>query len=295
MGADIFRVTRRNKLFFPDDGLTKGDLIDYYGRIAPTMLPYLRDRPLTLHRFPDGIDAEGFYQKAVADHFPDWLARAAVAKEGGTVTHALAVGHETLRYLADQGTIEFHVWLARIDRPHHPDRLVFDLDPPGSDFRPVVRAARAIKTLLDELSLASFVMTTGSRGLHVTLPLDRSLDFDEVRAFARIVAAQITAEAPDEFTTEQRKNKRGDRVYLDVMRNVYAQTGVAPYSVRARRGAPVATPLDWHELDDTGLHPQRYHLRNIFRRLGQRPCPWRDIDRHAQSLTNPLRHLQDYA
>lgn len=295
MAADAFRATRRNKLFFPDDGLTKGDLIDYYGRIAPTMLPYLRDRPLTLHRFPEGIGAEGFYQKSVSDHFPDWLARATVAKEGGAVTHALADGRDALSYLVDQGTIEFHIWLARLDKPHHPDRLVFDLDPAGNDFQAVVRAARAIKALVDNLGLTSFVMTTGSRGLHVTLPLDRSLDFDQVRTFARSVATRVATNAPDEFTTAHRKASRGGRVYLDVMRNAYAQTTVAPYSVRARPGAPMATPLAWHELDAPGMHPQRYHLRNIFRRLGQRPCPWRDIDLHAQSLTKAFRYLQDFA
>lgn len=287
MAADNFHASHRDKLFFPADGLTKGDLIDYYGRIAPSMLPHLRDRPLTLHRFPDGIGEEGFFQKSVSEHFPDWLPRTTVAKEGGTVTHALCRGSRDLRYLADQATITFHAWLARLDRPHHPDRLIFDLDPPGENFAAVVHAARAIKARLDELELTAFVMTTGSRGLHVTLPLDRSADFDTVRGFAREIAAGLVENEPDAFTIAQRKAKRGDRVYLDVMRNAYAQTGVAPYSVRAKPGAPIATPLEWRELGDSRLHPRRYHLGNIFRRLGRRDCPWRDIDRHAQSLPNP--------
>lgn len=292
MADDAFRVSHRDKILFPGDGITKGGLIDYYGRIAPVMLPYLRDRPLTLHRFPDGIAEEGFFQKSVSDYFPDWIARATVAKEGGTVTHALCRDARTLQYLADQATIDFHIWLARIDRPRHPDRLIFDLDPPGDDFAPVVRAARAIKALLDELGLVAFPMTTGSRGLHVTLPLDRGADFDAARGFARALATRIAEDEPDAYTLEQRRAKRGDRVYLDVMRNGYAQTGVAPYSVRAKPGAPVATPLAWRELDDPKLHPRRYHLGNIFRRLGQRPCPWREIDRHAQSLEAAAKRLR---
>jgi len=291
MTSPAFRASRRDKILFPGDGLTKGDLIDYYARIAPHMLPHLRDRPLTLRRFPDGIGETGFFQKAAGEHYPDWIPRATVAKAGGTVTHPLCADRDDLRYLADQAAIELHVWLARLDRPHHPDRLVFDLDPPGDDFAPVVHAARALRSHLDDLGLAAFVMTTGSRGLHVTLPLDRGADCDRVRAFAHGLAARMADESPDAFTVAQRKAERGDRVYLDVMRNAYAQTGVAPYSVRAKPGAPVATPLAWRELDDPRLHPRRYHLRNIFRRLGQRDCPWRDIDRHAQSLDAAMRGL----
>lgn len=278
-------IDHPGKLLFPDCGLTKAGLADYLVRVAEFMLPHLRDRPLTLRRFPDGIEAEGFFQKNVSPHFPDWIARVTVArKAGGSVTHVLAHDVDTLRYLADQAAIELHVWLARHDRPEHPDRLIFDLDPPDDDFAAVVAAARALRDELEAAGLAAFVMTTGSSGLHVVAPLDRSADFERVRGYAERLAERLAQAQPARFTTAQRKSKRGGRVYLDVMRNAYAQTGVAPYSVRAKPGAPVATPLDWDELGGRDMHPQRFRVDNIFRRLAQKTCPWAAIDRHARAL-----------
>ena len=286
-------IDNADKVFYPDAGYTKADLVDYYQRIAAQMLPLIEGRPLTLHRFPDGIDGVNFIQKSVQDHYPDWMERVTVDKEDGQITHAVAPDADTLAWLADQGTIAFHVWLSRADKPHHPDRLIFDLDPPGDDFDQVIKAARCVRERLDALGLASFVMTTGSSGLHVVVPLDRSADFDTVRDFAERVAEQLAGEHPDDFTTAHRKDKRQGRLYLDIRRNAYAQTGIAPYSLRANPGAPIATPLDWDELGDAKIGPQRFHLGNIFRRLAQRNCPWADIDRQAQSLTSAIRQLDD--
>jgi bifunctional non-homologous end joining protein LigD len=285
------KIGNPDKVFFPQAGISKADLADYYERIVPTMLPHLKERPLTLHRFPDGIEGVNFIQKNVSDYFPDWIKRVRVEKEDGTMVHALADNADTLRYLVDQGTIALHVWLSREDKPHHPDRLIFDLDPPGDDFQPVVAAARAIRNFLDRIGLTSFVMTTGSSGLHVTVPLDRTANFDETRQFAQDIATLIANRYPKDFTTEQRKNQRKGRVYLDVQRNAYAQTGIAPYSVRAKARAPIATPLEWKELSHPGMYSQRYGIGNIFRRLAQRDCPWRHIDRHHQSLERPVRQL----
>lgn len=275
-------IDKPDKLLFPESGYSKADLADYLTRMAPLMRPHLRGRPLTLRRFPDGIAEEGFFQKNVSDHFPDWIERVTVSRrEGGEVTHALAEDAATLRFLADQATIELHVWLARVDRPEHPDRLIFDLDPPGEDFAPVIEAARDLRRALEEAGLAAFVMTTGSSGLHVVSPLDRGAGFEAVRDFARETARRLADDRPRDFTTEHRKNRRQGRVYLDVMRNAYGQTGILPYSVRALPGAPVATPLDWRELGRRGLTPRSYHLGNIFRRLAQRDCPWARLDEHA--------------
>jgi bifunctional non-homologous end joining protein LigD len=190
----------------------------------------------------------------------------------------------TLVYLANQACVTLHVGLSRIDRIDHPDRMVLDLDPSDDDFAKVRRAAQEARALLEEVGLAPFLQTTGSRGLHVWVPLDRSADFDQIREFAAAVAALLVARRPGELTTAQRKAKRGDRVFVDVARNAYAQTAVAPYSVRARPQAPVATPLDWPELNDRTLGPQRYTIRNIFRRLAHRRDPWAEIDRHARPL-----------
>jgi len=285
-------LSNPNKVLFPDAGITKADLVDYYRRIATIALPHWRDRPLSQHRFPDGIDEEGFFQKDIPDHFPDWIARAELKAAEGRVTYVLANDAATLVYLANQACITPHLGLSRVDRIEHPDWLVLDLDPSDDDSEKVRFAARALHALLEELGLASFVQTSGSRGLHVVLPLDREADFDAVRAFAKDLAGHLAGRHPDRLTVEQRKAKRGDRVYLDVMRNAYGQTAVAPYAVRARAGAPIATPLDWREVDDRGLGPQRYTIANIFRRLAQKDDPWRHMDRKAQSLEGAAERLR---
>jgi bifunctional non-homologous end joining protein LigD len=279
-------------LFFPDDGFTKGDLIDYYDRIGDRMLPHLKDRPLMMHRFPDGIAGKDFYHKETPDYFPDWIETVSVKKEGGRVNHVVCANRATLVYLADQACITPHVWLSRRDRLNHPDRLVFDLDPPGEDFAPVRQAAFYIRDLLDELDLESFLMTTGSRGLHVVVPLNRQDNFDTVRGFAQQLAETLAERHPDELTVEPRKNKRGGRLYLDTARNSYAQTAVAPYSVRAKNGAPVATPLKWHELKNRKLTARTYTINNIFRRLGSEDDdPWQGLNRRGKSLDKAGRKL----
>jgi bifunctional non-homologous end joining protein LigD len=278
------KLSNPDKLLFPADGLSKADLVDYYERVAPVMLPHLAGRPLSLQRYPDGIDAPGFMQKNASDYFPGWIGRARLEKQDGEVEHVVAEDAATLVYLANQACVTLHVGLSRLDRIDHPDRMVLDLDPSDDDFEKVRRAARASRALLEELGLVPFLQTTGSRGLHLWVPLERTADFDEVRAFATRLAETLEARKPAELTTAQRKAKRGDRVLLDVARNAYGQTAVAPYAVRARPGAPVATPLDWAELDDPRLGPQRYTTRNLFRRLGRKGDPWAEIERHARGL-----------
>jgi bifunctional non-homologous end joining protein LigD len=278
------KLSNPQKILFPAAGLTKADLIDYYRRVAPAILPHLAGRPLSFERYPEGIGAEGFMQKNASDYFPSWIRRVRLAKQDGVVDHVVAKDPATLIYLANQACITFHVWLSRTDRVDQPDRMVFDLDPSDDDFGKVRWAAREARALLEELGLQPFLQVTGSRGLHVWVPLDRSADFDQVRQFASEVAERLAARRPRELTTAQRKAKRGDRVFLDVARNAYAQTAVAPYSVRARPQAPIATPIEWVELEDSRLGPQRYTIRNIFRRLARKRDPWAEIERHARPL-----------
>jgi len=255
-------VTRPGKALFPEDGITKQDLVDYYLGIAPLMLAHLKDRPIVMFRYPDGIGGKAWVQKDIPDYFPDWIKRIRVPKEGGTVTHVLCDDAQTLAYLANQACITPHIWLSRADKLRHPDRLIFDLDPDKEDFAAVRRAAHQLKELLDELELPSLPMTTGSRGVHVTVKLDRRADFDEVRAFAREVAEVLAAQHPTSLTTEVRKASRHGRLYLDVARNGYSQTGVAPFAARALPGAPVAAPLDWSQLDDSKLNAHTYTLKS---------------------------------
>jgi bifunctional non-homologous end joining protein LigD len=285
------KLSNPEKVLFPAAGLTKADLVEYYERVAPVMLPHLAGRPLSLERYPDGIDAEGFMQKNASRYFPRWIRRARLAKQDGAVAHVVADDAPTLVYLANQACVSLHVGLSRTDRIDHPDRMVLDLDPSDQDFEKVRQAAKDARALLEEVGLVPFLQTTGSRGLHLWVPLDRSADFDEVRAFAAGVAEMLVARRPAELTTAQRKAKRGDRVLLDVARNAYGQTAVAPYSVRARPLAPVATPLEWAALDDPKLEPQRYTIKNLFRRLGTKGDPWAEIARHARGLTAARERL----
>jgi bifunctional non-homologous end joining protein LigD len=282
-------------VIFPDEGITQGDLIDVYRRLADKMLPHLEGRPLTMQRFPDGIQNEGFYQRKAQDYFPDWITRVSVevGEDGEQQPEVICDSEATLVYLVDQGLVTPHVWLSRADRLHYPDKLIFDLDPPDSDFEPVRLAAELLSDLLDDLGLVPYVMTTGSRGAHVVVPLDRSADFDTVRRFARDVARLLAQREPNRLTVQVRKRKRGDRLFLDYLRNAYGQNCVAPYAVRAKPGAPVATPLDWDELSDPDLHSQRYTVKHIFRRLGQKEDPWKEIMRYARSLSEPRKRLDD--
>lgn len=269
------KVTHPERVMFPADGITKGDLVAYYERVSEWMLPHVKGRPVSMQRFPRGIEGEGFFHKDVPDYYPDWIERAEVAKRGGSVTHAVIGNRATLAYLANQNCVTPHVWLSRKDRIRQPDRLVFDLDPTVHDFGAVRRAARQLGELLRELGLEPFAMITGSRGIHLWVPLRRGPEFPEVRDFAHDVGMLMAERHPDELTMEFRKAKRGDRLLIDVNRNAYAQTAVPPYAVRPRPGAPVATPLEWDELSDSRLRPDRFNVRNVFRRLSAKGDPWK--------------------
>jgi bifunctional non-homologous end joining protein LigD len=291
MTADGITVelSRTSKVLFPGDGITKGDLIGYYAGVAGWMLPHLRDRPLALARYPEGIDGQRIFQKNVSPHFPDWVSRTEVGKAGGSVCQVICDKPATLIYLANQACIELHAFLSRAEHPHCLDQVVVDLDPPGPEqFGAARQAALLVRDLLEgELGLTTFVKTTGGKGLHVHLPLDGHSDADEARGFASDLARLLAARHPDLLTTEQRKNQRGDRVYADIMRNAYAQTVVAPYTVRARPGAHVATPLHWDEVPDPKLDPGSFTLRTVPGRLdraGTAGDPWAGLYRHRFSL-----------
>ncbi len=289
--SNTIEISNPEKILYPDDGFTKADVVDYYRKIADSILPHLQDRPLNMQRFPEGIKSEGFYEKQIPDYFPDWIDRTEVYIKGREETQYQVVCNkaETLVYLADQACITPHVWLCRTKKLNYPDKMVFDLDPPGRDFEPVKFAAQALREILNEVELESFLMTTGSRGLHIVVPLDCTSDFDTTRDFARNLVDELAHREPDKLTTEVRKNKRRGRLFLDYLRNSYAQTSVPPYALRAISGAPVATPLDWEELKESGLHAQSYTAKNIFRRLTQQEDPWKDIYRHAQTLSNHIK------
>jgi bifunctional non-homologous end joining protein LigD len=282
------KLSHPEKVLFPEDGITKADLAAYYAAVAPAMVPHVRDRPLNLWRWNDGIDGGRIVQQELPRGAPEWVRRVEVARRrGGTVCHAVGGETATMVWLANQNCITPHVWASRADRPDRPDRLVFDLDPPDDDgdhLEPIRSGALAVGELLRELGLVPFAMTSGSRGIHVVAPLRRGPDADTVRARAGELAVDVAGRRPDELTTEWRKAKRGGRVLVDVARNPYGQTAVAPYAVRARPSAPVATPLAWEELEDPQLHPRRWTLATVPERLAARGDPWAGIGREARRL-----------
>lgn len=287
-------ITHPERVLFPEDGITKGDLAAYHHAVAPTLIHHLTDRPLMLQRFPGGIGKDGFYQKDAGKTVPRWIRRVRARKEGGTVDHPVVDDEASLLTLSNLGTISFHRWGSRADELERPDVLVMDLDPTTEDVAAVIQAARWTRELFEELDLPAYVQATGSRGLHVVTPLDRSASTTDVGAFADGLATVLAARHPDELTAAFSKADRGDRLYLDTARNGYAQTAVSPYSVRPRRQAPVATPLEWDELDDPAFRPDGWTIADVPTRLAEREDPWAAMHRHGRALgprREPLARL----
>lgn len=282
--GQTIKTSKEDKVFFPGAGYAKKDLIEYYRRIAEMMLPHVANRPIVMHRFPDGIEGKSFFNKNAPRYFPGWIATQRVDKENGTVNHVVIGKTADLAYLANQACIAIHIWLSRRDKIEKPDRLIFDLDPPNGGFDDVRAGAKRLREILEAAGLKAYAMATGSKGMHVACPIKRGKTFDQVRAFAQQVAGVLATQDEKKFTTEQRIAKRGDRVFIDTNRNAYGQTAVAPYSVRARPGAPVAVPLEWSEVDRSDLRPDGYNISNVLQRLGRQGDPWKDIDNHAESL-----------
>ncbi|MCJ7756725.1 MAG: non-homologous end-joining DNA ligase [Gillisia sp.] len=294
-GKYSVEISNRDKIFFPNSKYTKGDLIDYYEKIAELMIPYMKNRPISMLRLPDGIDDKQFYQKDTPDYFPDWIEVKQVKKQkGGTTNYVICNNTATLVYLANQACITPHIWLSKKDKLDYPDRMIFDLDPSDNDFSKVKSVAKKLKKFLEkDLDLPVYLMTTGSRGLHVVIPLERSSNFDEVRDFAQTIAKHLEAENPEEITTATQINKRGNKLYIDTARNGFGQTSVAPYAIRPIEGAPVATPIDWEELGNSSLTSQTYNIKNIFLKLGKKPDPWKSMDRHSVSITSARKKLDE--
>lgn len=265
-----FSAKHLDKLMYPADGITKADVIDYYVKIAPYMLPYTRNRPLVMVRYIEGINDEGFYQKQRSGYFPKWIPNVKVPLvKGGSELMALANSAAVLAYLANQTALVFHIWSSTVDRLEYPDKVVFDLDPSDDDFQKVAMTAKLLRPLIQKIyHRDAQLVTTGSRGLHLIISISPTRDFDAVRAEAHTIAMEIARTHSQLATVEVHKDKRGDRVYIDVARNAYGQTHVAPYSLRALPGAPVATPIMWDELTDT-LTSQTYAMATVFDHLAK--------------------------
>jgi bifunctional non-homologous end joining protein LigD len=284
VGRRTIKTSNEHKMLFPGDDITKGELIAYYNEVAKVMVPHLKGRPLTIQRFPDGIEKNGFYQKDASKYLPNWIHTQELPKDKGVVNHVVCDSPATLVYLANQAAITLHTGTSRVDRIEQPDQLVFDLDPPEDAFRAAQEAAGLLSELLKELGLPWFAKTTGGKGLHIVVPLRRGWAYREVRAFADDTARALELRDPQQLTTEVRRAKRDGRLYIDVGRNAYGAHAVAPYSVRPRPGAPVSTPLFTDELLDPNLRPERFTLATVLDRVGDKGDPWARMRTSAVTL-----------
>ncbi|HFB98734.1 MAG TPA: ATP-dependent DNA ligase [Bryobacterales bacterium] len=286
--------THPHKLLYPEQGITKARLADHYERVWPRMAPLLKDRPLTIKRYPRGLGQGGFYQRRVQEWFPDWVrsTELPMKDDPSQVVREVVADHPaTLVFLVNIGALEIHASLARAQAPDLADMMIFDLDPPGDFTDEVRRVAVEFRDMLEDLGLPVYVKTTGSRGFHVTVPLKPRLSFDVTRRLARALGERMIARDPDNLTLMPRKDVRKGRILIDIWRNAYAQTAVAPWSTRARAGATVATPLSWDEMTQ-GIHPRAWTIANIGERLAL-PDPWADFFDRALDLRSWARSAPD--
>jgi bifunctional non-homologous end joining protein LigD len=277
-------ITHPDKVLFPDDGITKGELAAYYESIAPLMLPHLAGRPVTMERYPAGIGEKGFFHKSVTKGFPEWLERVETPKKNGTVHYPLINDLRSLLWMTNQNTITPHVWTSRAPELYRPDVCVFDLDP-SEDQPDILRAmALAVRDVLRELGLTSWVKTSGSKGFHIVVPLDTTAGYGDVARFAHRVGTMMVEREPEKMTQEFAKVDRGSRILIDTGRNGYSATFAAAYAVRPRKGAPVSAPCTWHEVERGEARPQSFTLRTMAERMQQVGELWADLDSSAYAL-----------
>lgn len=285
-------ITHAEKILFPEDRISKGDLAAYYGTIAPLMLPHIVFRPVTMERFPAGIDKKGFIQKDVSKGFPEWLQRVEVPKKDGVVHHPLVTDRESLLWLVNQNSITPHVWTSRAPELYNSDICVFDLDPSVEDPEMLRSAALAVRDLLEELGLPSWIKTSGSKGFHIVVPLDGKSNMGEVAGFANTVGSLLVRRHPRNLTQEFHKADRGTRILVDTGRNGWSATHAAVYAVRAKPGAPVSAPCTWDEVEGRQVGPRTFTLRNMSDRIQAVGDLWSGMRRRKRSLQRAIQKLK---
>ncbi len=290
LGRRSIAVSNPDKPLWRDPAIPKLSLVEYYAAVASTMSGYIDGHMLTMERFPDGIDGKRFYQKDAPAYFPKWIPRKSVSKEGGgKVAHVVGGDPAVVVYLATQATISVHMSLDTATTLGKPDQIVFDLDPSDDDFSLVQRSALLAKELLEDIGLVPFVKTSGSRGLHLVVPIKGGATFKVAKPLALDVMTVLARRHPKDLTIEQRKDKREGRLFLDWLRNARSQTAVAPFSVRPLPGAPVAVTLDWDEALDKSFRPGSFSFEDAVERAEN--DPWKGWRRRARSLDRPREKL----
>lgn len=261
-------ITHEDKVLFPKVGITKKDVVGYYLNVSDYILPLIKDRPITIMCFPKGIEEPGYYRQHAQEEFPAWIKQAKLEKKDlSNMNHILCQNKATLAYLANYNTITIHRWLSKYTSPNFPDVMIIDIDPPENRFDLACKYAKILKKEVEKIGYTPLVMTTGSKGLHIILPVAKRTGFEKTKDFLSSFVKDIVNKYPHELTTEVSKEKRHSLVYLDILRNAYGQTAVAPYSIRAKDEAPIAMPIRWEELDEPSFHSRKYTITNVFTKL----------------------------
>ncbi|WP_232067287.1 DNA ligase D [Flavobacterium bizetiae] len=295
IGKTTLHLTNQNKIYFPEDGITKGEIVQYYNEVADLILPYLKDRPQSMNRFPNGINAPGFYQKDVAvDKVPDWLKTKKIFSESNEeyLNYLICNDKATLLYMANLGCIEMNPWNSTIKHIENPDWLVIDIDPDKDDFQEVVKTALTVKEVLDELETDCYCKTSGATGLHVYIPLGAQYDYDSIKIFGELLATDIHSRLPKTTSLERSIKKRNHKIYIDYLQNRRGQTLASPYSVRPKHGATVSTPLEWSEVNSK-LHPSQFTIKNVLKRFEKKGDLWQPVLGKGANIKKILHKLEN--
>ena len=294
IGGHTLKFTNLDKVYYPDEGYTKRDVLNYYDAVADLILPHLKDRPLSLKRYPNGIKQEFFFQKNVHESFPSWMRTEAIDSEhtGKPINYCFAEDRASLLYLVNLGCIDHNPWMSRSPHLENPDFILIDLDPHQCPYDRIVDAALAAKRVLDSIGLVGYPKTTGGDGMHVYVPVEPIYSYEETRTFAELIARLAIAGKPDLFTTPRTVSKRQKgRVYFDYLQNAKSKTIAAPYVLRAYAGAPVATPLEWVEVRH-GLHPGQFTIANARERFQEKGDLFAGVLKKPQRLDGALEKLE---
>ncbi|MCG9790873.1 DNA ligase D [Flavobacterium algicola] len=279
IGGQVLKLTNLNKIYFPEQGISKGEIIHYYSEITELILPYLKDRPESLNRFPNGIDSPNFYQKDIdTDKVPSWLATQKIVSDSNKseIDYLICNDKETLIYMVNLGCIDFNPWNSTIQNLDKPDWMVIDIDPDNDNFQEVIETALKVREVLDNLEVESYCKTSGASGMHVYVPLAGKYSYESVKIFANIVAREVQSGLPDITTLNRSIKKRNHKIYIDYLQNRKGQTIAAPYSVRPHVRATVSTPLEWSELNNT-LRPSNFTIKNVLKRFEKKGDIWKPV------------------
>lgn len=295
VGKRLLPLTNQNKIYFPKNNITKGEIVMFYNEVAPLILPYLKDRPQSMNRFPNGIEGQSFYQKDVdVEKSPSWLETKKIHSESNDefTNYLICNNKETLIYMANLGCIEINPWNSTIQQIENPDWLVIDLDPEKDDFKSVVETALVVKEVMDELETECLCKTSGATGLHIYIPLGAKYDYNSIKMLAELLAKEIHSRLPEITSIERSIKKRDHKIYVDYLQNKKGQTLAAPYSVRPQPGATVSTPLEWHEVNEK-LHPSQFTIKNVLQRFEKKGDLWKPVFSKKTNIKKIIQKLED--